>query len=104
MNKPWIKQIAILFTLVYLFLTGMIMVRTEGHALSHEEHSNHVKQHSSLICSWMCVASTYVHSPEQTLDWRSNPSPDLLIVVQEAPPRPQPFFTDTIRPPPLHLL
>ncbi|WDT81900.1 MAG: hypothetical protein MPW14_09365 [Candidatus Manganitrophus sp.] len=97
----WIKQTALLFTLVYLFSTGLIMVRAEGHALSHEEHAeDHAKQHASFICTWMCAASTFVHTSEQTLDGQSTPSFVSPIAKPEAPPRPQPLSTGTIRPPP----
>ncbi|WDT70835.1 MAG: hypothetical protein MPW17_19125 [Candidatus Manganitrophus sp.] len=83
----WIKQTALLFTLVYLFSTGLIMVRAEGHALSHEEHAeDHAKQHASFICTWMCAASTFVHTSEQTLDGQSTPSFVSPIAKPEAPP------------------
>ncbi|WDT73500.1 MAG: hypothetical protein MPW17_23050 (plasmid) [Candidatus Manganitrophus sp.] len=83
----WIKQTALLFTLVYLFSTGLIMVRAEGHALSHEEHTeDHAEQHASFICTWMCAASTFVHTPGQTLDGQSTPSFESPIAKLEAPP------------------
>jgi hypothetical protein len=87
--------------LVYLFSTGLIMVRAEGHALRHEEHSeDHAKQHASFICTWMCAASTFVHSPEQTFGRQSIPSFEYSIARPEEPPRSQPLSADTIRPPP----
>ncbi|TAK03505.1 MAG: hypothetical protein EPO39_11950 [Candidatus Manganitrophaceae bacterium] len=103
MSRVWIKQTAVLFTLVYLFSTGLIMVRAEGHALSHEEHEDHAKRHASFICAWMCAASTFVHTPEQTLDQRSTPYFENPIAKPEVPPRPQPLSADTIRPPPFLL-
>jgi len=100
----WIKQTAVLFTLVYLFSTGLIMVRAEGHALSHEEHAaDHAKQHASFICTWMCAASSFVHTLGQTLDGRSTPSFENPIAKPEFLPRPQPLSTGTIRPPPFFL-
>lgn len=103
-SRTWIKQTALLFTLVYLFSTGLIMVRAEGHALSHEEHSqDHAKQHASFICTWMCAASTFVHSPKQTLEGESTPTFETPIARAETPPRPQPLTTGTIRPPPFFI-
>lgn len=104
MSRVWIKRTALLFTLVYLFSTGLIMVRAEGHALSHEEHAEeHAKQHASFICTWMCAASTFVHTSGQTLDGQSTPSFESPIAKPEVPPRPQPLSTGTIRPPPFSL-
>ncbi|TAK08200.1 MAG: hypothetical protein EPO39_04870 [Candidatus Manganitrophaceae bacterium] len=96
----WIKKTALLFTLVYLFSTGLIMVRAEGHAFRHEEPTDHAKRHASFVCSWMCAASVFVHTPEQALDRRSIPSSEGPITRPEAPARTQFLSAETIRPPP----
>ena len=100
MPRVWIKQTALLFTLVYFFSIGLVMVRAEGHALRHEEHASHAKRHASFICAWMCAGSTFVHTPEQILHRRAIVSAENPIAETEAPPRLQPLSADTIRPPP----
>ncbi len=100
MSRVRLKQIALLFTLVYLLSTGLIIVRVEGHALSHEEHENHAKRHASFVCAWMCAASAFVAAPEQAFDRPFIPSSENPIAGSEAPSRRGLLSADTIRPPP----
>ena len=101
MSRVWIKQTALLFTLVYLISTGLIMVRAEGHALSHEEHTeDHAKQHASFICTWMCAASSFSHTPEQAFDRKSTLSCEQPITRMAVFSGIQLLCADVIRPPP----
>ncbi|MBI3805416.1 MAG: hypothetical protein HY282_16840 [Nitrospirae bacterium] len=98
--RVWTKQTALFFVLIYLFSTGLITVRAEGHLLSHGEHAGHAKRHASFLCSWICAASAFVPTAEQALDHRSIPTAEDRTVESEEPLRPHSFFAYTIRPPP----
>ncbi len=69
-RKTPIQVTACILTLVYLFLSGFMAVGMEGHAPTHEHGSNHAAQHSSLICDWMCAASSFVQSGSPSLNQR----------------------------------
>ncbi|NKE73507.1 hypothetical protein [Candidatus Manganitrophus noduliformans] len=99
-SNAWIKRTTVLFTLVYLFSTGFIMVRAEGHALDHEAHENHAKQHASFICTWMCAASSFSHTPEQAFDRKSTLSCEQPITRMAVFSGIQLLCADVIRPPP----
>ncbi|MBI3609581.1 MAG: hypothetical protein HY204_02630 [Nitrospirae bacterium] len=70
MRKTQIKQTALVLTLVYLFLSGFIMVGAGGHAAHHSDSADHAAQHASFICNWMCAASTFVQSANPRLSQR----------------------------------
>jgi hypothetical protein len=84
LRKTQIKQTAILLTLLYLFLSSHILVGGEWHALEHARRTSHTARHASLICAWMCSASTSVHSANPNLDQSFNPSFENLAVSTEA--------------------
>lgn len=63
-----IKHTAQLLVLIYLFLSAFMTIGMERHALRHGRNPNHAAQHTTLICNWMCTASTFVHTPDQKLN------------------------------------
>ena len=80
LGKNQIKQRALVLSLVYLFLSGYMMVGEQRHAFEHVRHSGHAARHASLICSWMCSASTSVLSANPNLNQGLNPSFESLAV------------------------
>jgi len=59
---------------VHLSLTVFLSVRIERHALQHRRHAAHAAQHSTVICSWVCSALTFVHSVPESLAFSLMPS------------------------------
>jgi hypothetical protein len=103
MRKTQIKQTALVLTFVYLFLSGFMAVGMEGHAPTHEHGSNHAAQHSSLICDWMCTASSFVHSGSPSLNQSFGPSFE-KPVIDSGRFLGTPFiFSFYIRPPPVSI-
>jgi len=104
LKKTQIRQTALLLTLVYLFLSSYMMIGVERHALGHEHHANHSARHASVVCAWMCGASTFVHSTYQVLDQSSR------LYFASLPGYIERFLSDLsgfsfhIRPPPSSLL
>jgi hypothetical protein len=99
-QKKRIKQTAQILVLIYLFLSAFMTVGMERHALKHGRNPNHATQHATLMCNWMCAASTFVHSSDQTLNRNFTPSIAKLSILSE-----QRFHTIsnlpyTARPPP----
>lgn len=100
-QKAQVKQkTALVVLLVYLLLTSLIMVRAERHALKHEHHGSHAAQHASFICTWMCAASTFVHSADQKVSQRLHPSFENLTLSIEFSLKDLSIFSFYIRPPP----
>lgn len=99
-RKTKIKQIALTITLIYLFSSNLMMVGAEGHLLSHERHGNHAARHATSICAWMCVASAYVHSPDQNIEQRFHPFSKSPTVSIESVSNGLSIFSFHIRPPP----
>jgi hypothetical protein len=105
-KRLWIKQTALILIPVYLFLSGFMMIGMGEHALKHESHAHdgrharHPVQHSSLICSWMCAASTFAHSSDQGLDPRFTYTLLNRIVSGERIFSPLSIFSFHVRPPP----
>lgn len=98
---PFLKRTALFVTLVYFSLTGLTMAGMERHALHHEDHhGNHAAQHASLICNWMCAASTYVHTSNQNRNNDFTPTPENLAPPVEGFIPHSPTFSFYIRPPP----
>lgn len=96
-----IKSTALLLTLVYLFLSGFMAVEAEQHALKHEHGADHAAHHSSLICDWMCAASSVVHSADPELTQQFIPSFVRTAVYVERFPNNLSIFSFHIRPPPV---
>jgi len=103
MRKTQIKQTALALTLVYLFLSGFMTAGMQGHAPTHEHGSNHAAQHSSLICDWMCTASSFVHTSDQVLNQTTQPYSENLTAYHEYFLNPLSIFSFHIRPPPVSL-
>lgn len=72
-RKAPIKKTALLLVLVYLFLSGFVMIGAAEHAAEHGHGAKHTTQHASFICTWMCAASSFVHQADQNLSQSSNP-------------------------------
>ena len=80
LGKNQIKQRALVLSLVYLLFSGYMMVGDQGHALEHARRARHTVRHPSLICSWMCAASTSLRSANPNLGQRLNASFEDLVV------------------------
>ncbi|MEK7306637.1 MAG: hypothetical protein AAB014_03270, partial [Nitrospirota bacterium] len=102
-QKSQIKQISILITLIYLFLSGFIMIGVGGHAAEHGHSADHATQHASFVCTWMCAASSFVHSADQKPSYRFNPCFENLQVYPERVSSNISIFSFYIRPPPFFL-
>lgn len=106
MKTQWspFKKTLLGLTLIYLLLSVSMTISVEKHLSEHGRHSHHAAQHASLICAWMCAASTFVHSADQTLSHRSKISIEKPVILG------RPFFDNPflfffhIRPPPFSLL
>ena len=103
-QKTHIKQTACLIILVYLFLSGAMLVEVGNHAATHEHGANHAKQHASFVCSWMCAAPTHVHSAEPSLNLSFNPFFETLAVYSEPSFTNLSIFSHNARPPPVVFL
>lgn len=100
-QKAQVKQkTALVVLLVYLLLTSLIMVRAERHALKHEHHGSHAAQHASFICTWMCAASTFVHTDNQKQREVGHLSFEHLVFYTEGLFTNLLIFSFHIRPPP----
>jgi hypothetical protein len=102
-QKSRIKQISILITLIYLFLSGFIMIGVGGHAAEHGHSADHAPQHASFACTWMCAASSFVHSADQKPGYSFNPSFEKSQVYPECVSSSIAIFSFYIRPPPFLL-
>ena len=102
-RTAYIKKTALLLALVYLSLTGLIMVGTEKHALNHDDHSDHAAQHASFICTWMCASSTYTHTVDQNQTQEIHLAPEDPAFQIERFYFASPLFSYHIRPPPSSL-
>ncbi len=56
------KKTALFIVMVYLSLSGLMMVSAGDHAMIHQKSSDHAAQHASFVCTWMCAASTSAQS------------------------------------------
>jgi hypothetical protein len=102
-QKRSIRQFALLLALVYLFSSGWMTLRTEGHILNHEAAHHHGAQHASFVCAWMCAASTFVHSPDQRLSPSFHLSFEAPALSEERFHHAFSVFSFHIRPPPSSL-
>ncbi len=99
-QKTLAQKVALFTTYIYLFLSVFVMFSVAQHILRHDSVSHHAAQHATLICSWMCAASTHVFSAHQNILEVSTPSFERLVFYANE------IFTDSsvlsyyIRPPP----
>ncbi len=56
------KKTALSVLMIYLSLSGLMMVQAGDHALVHQQSADHAAQHTSFVCTWMCAASTSTQS------------------------------------------
>jgi len=63
-----IRRSAFMIALVYLSMSTVMSLQLGGHALKHGQGSHHAKQHVSLVCTWMCAASTPLQSMRPPLE------------------------------------
>jgi hypothetical protein len=104
LGKTQIKQRALILSLVYLLLSGFMMVgEQQGHALEHVRRARNTVRHPSLICAWMCAASTSIHSANPNLRQRLNASFEDLVVSAEPFPSHLSVFYFHGRSPPVGL-
>ncbi|TAK07523.1 MAG: hypothetical protein EPO39_06370 [Candidatus Manganitrophaceae bacterium] len=73
-QKTKIKHTAILLSLIYLFLSSLMMIEGGRHAMEHGRGGHHAAQHASVTCAWMCAASTFIDSGDQNLRQIPHPS------------------------------
>lgn len=100
-RKPLIKHIALLLTLAYFVLSGLVTVQAGEHAAKHGHTAHHAAQHASFICSWMCAASAFVYSADPNLHQSFSLSGKYLFASIEHFLGNLSVFSFYIRPPPL---
>jgi len=103
LRKSHIRKTALALTLVYLFLSGFMSIGMAAHSAMHQHGTNHAAQHSSLICDWMCTASSFVPTTDQVLDQTHQPVVASLVVDHEHFLNPLSILSFHIRPPPVFL-
>ncbi|VAX28199.1 hypothetical protein MNBD_NITROSPIRAE01-2354 [hydrothermal vent metagenome] len=82
------RKIALSILMVYMSLSGLMMVRAGGHALVHQQSPDHAAQHASFVCTWMCAASTSTESAGLQYEASLHPStetPNIYIKFFLAP-------------------
>jgi hypothetical protein len=95
-----IKTTALLLTLIYLWLSGSIMIGAENHAVRHAHSANHSAQHSSFVCTWMCASSSFVHSSDHSLSRTPLPAEPNAAGIAQRPFDNRSVFNFRTRPPP----
>jgi len=76
------KKIALSIVMVYLSLSGLMMVQAGEHAMMHQKSQDHAAQHRSFVCTWMCAAGTSAQSVALQFNPSLRPSfesPDIAI-------------------------
>ena len=66
-SRSLTRYVAVALVLLFLFWVGHVMVLAGHHLLAHGQRSDHAAQHSSLVCAWMCMSSSFIESPVQSL-------------------------------------
>jgi hypothetical protein len=100
-SRTLIRSTALLLTLLSLFVSSIMMIEAGGHTLGHGHTANHASQHASFICTWMCAASTFADSEDQSLSQNVHPTFETIPISTER------FFNNLsilsfhIRPPPI---
>lgn len=99
-KKRLVKQTAQFLALIYLFLSAFMPIAMERHVLMHGRNPNHAAQHATFICTWMCAASSFVHTSDQKLNRHFIPSIARQIILIDQIFHDISVLPDTIRPPP----
>ncbi len=102
-QKAQIRQTACLVLLVYLFLSGFMMVGAGSHAVTHQNGTHHAAQHASFVCAWMCAASSFVHTADPNPSQRFNPTFENLPTCASGLSDNLSILSFHIRPPPTAL-
>ena len=100
-QKAHIRRIALLLTLAYFALSGSVMIQSGVHAAVHDHSPKHAAAHASFVCTWMCAASSFVHSADPHLAEGVHPSFENLTVYSEPDRSNISAFSFYIRPPPV---
>lgn len=100
-QKAQIRRIALLLTLAYFALSGSVMIQSGVHAAVHGHSPEHAAAHASFICTWMCAASSFVHSADPHLISGVHPSFEKLTVYTEPDRSNISALSFYIRPPPV---
>jgi len=100
-QKAHIRRIALLLTLAYFALSGSVMIQSGVHAAVHDHSPKHAAAHASFVCTWMCTASSFVHSADPRPSEGVRPSFETLAVHTEPDRGNISAFSFYIRPPPV---
>lgn len=77
----------------------------EKHAVQHGRFPHDAREHASFVCTWMCAATTYVHSVDQAIRQQFVPVFDVLTTFgTEKILLNKPLLALYSRPPPFILL
>ncbi|MFQ5597745.1 MAG: hypothetical protein ACE5GK_06805 [Nitrospiria bacterium] len=98
------QEIAFTTTLIYLCMTAYMIFGVEGHALRHGKVSHHAAQHRTILCSWMCAASTHVYAADQKFQKVSIHFIETLVSYTEKMFSHPHLLAYFIRPPPFTLI
>jgi hypothetical protein len=98
-----IKRTAVLVAVVHLLLTASMGGASAEHFTRHGQSAHHSGQHSSLICAWMCVASSTVHTSPLVLNDNFLPYHVKTAVNYYPFLNPLSIFSSHIRPPPVSI-
>lgn len=67
-QRPF-KRTALLLAFLFLVASVPMTILEEGHAIEHDhQQADHASHHAKLACTWMCAASTFVHSADPAVD------------------------------------
>ncbi len=99
-QAQWAKKIALTTILVYFSLSVFVMFTVGQHALRHGRIGHHSVQHATLLCTWMCAASTHVFTLQQQLPKTLVHFSELIVFHAERIFSNSPLFAFYIRPPP----
>jgi len=102
-QKSKTRQIACLLILVYLFLSGFMIVGSASHAVEHQHGTNHAEQHASFVCTWMCAASSFIHTDHPRPHSSLNPVFHNLPTYTQQTENNLSIFSFYARPPPTSL-
>jgi hypothetical protein len=105
MSRPTrnIKRTALLVTLVYFALSILVMFQAGKSSAMHRHGTNHAGHHNSFICSWMCAASSGIHSADLDVTQEFHAFSENLPIRNESYFSNLSVYHEFIRPPPTFL-
>jgi len=95
-----LQKMALALAFVYFSLSLYMVVPLERHAMRHGQTPDHSEGHRSSICSWLCAASTFVHSADSAPAQDFIPSCETTLFSTKSVPLNKPLLVFHIRPPP----